>query len=112
MKMIICVIRPHKLNDVKEALVKIGIVGMTAMEVKGFGRQRGHTEIYRGSEYSVDFQPKVRLEIAVPEEKAEEVIQAVRTAAETGRIGDGKIFVLSLEEVVRIRTGERDRDAL
>ena len=112
MKMVISIIRPHKLNDVKEALVDIGIVGMTATEVKGFGRQKGHTEIYRGSEYSVDFQPKIRLEIAIAEEKVEEVLQAIRSSAETGKIGDGKIFVLPLDDVVRIRTGETGRDAL
>ncbi len=112
MKMVICVIRPHKLNDVKEALVEIGIVGMTAIEVKGFGRQKGHTELYRGSEYSVDFQPKIRLEIAIREDQLEETVQAIRSAAETGRIGDGKIFVLALEDVMRIRTGETGQDAI
>jgi nitrogen regulatory protein P-II 2 len=112
MKLIIAVIKPFKLGDVKEALTEIGIVRMTVSEVKGFGRQKGHTELYRGSEYQVDFVPKVRIEIAVEDSRADEVVQAIERAAKTSTIGDGKIFILDLEEAVRIRTGERGQDAL
>ena len=112
MKKVEAIIKPFKLDDVKEALNSIGIKGITISEVRGFGRQRGHTELYRGSEYVVDFLPKVKIEVVVPEILVEEVIQSILTAAKTGRIGDGKIFVLSVEEIVRIRTGERDEDAL
>jgi len=107
MKKIECIIRPFKLDDVKDALMEVGIRGMTVSEVRGFGRQKGHTEIYRGSEYTIEFVPKLRLEIVVTEDIAEEVIEAVLNAASTGKIGDGKIFVTPVEEVIRIRTGER-----
>jgi nitrogen regulatory protein P-II 2 len=112
MKLIIAVIKPFKLSDVKEALTEIGVVRMTVSEVKGFGRQKGHTELYRGSEYQVDFVPKVRIEIAVEESRADEVVQTIQRAAKTATIGDGKIFVLNLQEAVRIRTGEHGEDAL
>ena len=112
MKNIIAVIKPFKLDDVREALQGIGVQGMTVTEVKGFGRQKGHTELYRGAEYVVDFQPKVKLEVAVPTELAERVIDAIITSARTGKIGDGKVFVHDLEQVVRIRTGDTDADAL
>ena len=112
MKKIEAIIKPFKLDEVKEALHGIGIQGMTVTEVKGFGRQKGHTELYRGAEYVVDFLPKIKIEIAVPDEMADKVVQAVVNAANTGRIGDGKIFVLPMEEVIRIRTGERGQDAL
>jgi nitrogen regulatory protein P-II 1 len=106
MKKIEAIIKPFKLPEVKEALADFGIVGMTVTEVKGFGRQKGQTEIYRGSEYSVDFLPKIKIEIVLPEDKVEDAVDAIIEAARTGKIGDGKIFVLSVEEVVRIRTGE------
>jgi nitrogen regulatory protein P-II 1 len=112
MKLIIAVIKPFKLEEVKEALAAAGIEGMTVTEVKGFGRQKGHTEIYRGSEYTVDFLPKVKLEIAVADETAAKAISAIAKAAKTGKIGDGKIFVVPLEEVVRIRTDERGESAV
>jgi nitrogen regulatory protein P-II 1 len=112
MKLITAVIKPFKLEEVKEALAEIGIEGMTVTEVKGFGRQKGHTEIYRGSEYTVDFLPKVKVEIAVPTESVAKTIAAISKAARTGKIGDGKIFVTSVEEVVRIRTDERGDSAL
>ncbi len=112
MKLITAVIKPFKLEEVKEALAEIGIEGMTVTEVKGFGRQKGHTEIYRGSEYTVDFLPKVKLEIAVGDEAIAKTIGAITKAAKTGKIGDGKIFVTPLEEVVRIRTDERGASAL
>ncbi len=112
MKLIIAVIKPFKLTDVKEALAELGELRMTVSEVKGFGRQRGHTELYRGSEYQVDFLPKVRLEIACEDDIAEQVIDTIEEAAKTGTIGDGKIFRVALEEAVRIRTGERGVDAL
>lgn len=112
MKLIIAVIKPFKLEEVKEALSEIGIEGMTVTEVKGFGRQKGHTEIYRGSEYTVDFLPKVKLEIAVTDELAGSTVDAIGKAAKTGKIGDGKIFVVPLEEVVRIRTDERGEAAI
>jgi nitrogen regulatory protein P-II 1 len=106
MKKIEAIIKPFKLPEVKEALADFGIVGMTVTEVKGFGRQKGQTEIYRGSEYSVDFLPKIKIEIVLPEDKVEDAVDAIIEAARTGKIGDGKIFVLPVEEVVRIRTGE------
>jgi nitrogen regulatory protein P-II 1 len=112
MKMIEAIIKPFKLDEVKEALNEIGIMGITVSEVKGFGRQKGHTELYRGAEYVVDFIPKVKLEIAVPDEIVAKVIETIETAAKTGRIGDGKIFVLPLEGVMRIRTGEKGEEAL
>ena len=112
MKKIETIIKPFKLDDVKKALNEIGITGMTVLEVKGFGRQKGHTEIYRGAEYVVDFIPKVKIEVAVPADVVPAVIERVLTAARTGKIGDGKIFVYDLEEVVRIRTGDRGKDAL
>ena len=112
MKKIECIIKPFKLEDVKDALSEIGIQGMTATEVKGFGRQKGHTELYRGSEYTVDFLPKVKLEIIVKDEDADKVVEAVMQAARTGRIGDGKIFVTPVDKVVRIRTGELDSQAI
>ena len=112
MKKIEAVIKPFKLDEVKEALAKLGIEGMTVTEVKGFGRQKGHTEIYRGSEYTVDFLPKVKLEVAVPDDIAGKAIDAIAKAAKTGKIGDGKIFVLPLEEVIRIRTDERGESAV
>lgn len=112
MKMITAVIKPFKLDDVREALSEVGVQGITATEVKGFGRQKGHTELYRGAEYVVDFLPKVRLEIAVDDSMTEQVIEVLSKAANTGKIGDGKIFVSSLEQVIRIRTGETGADAL
>jgi len=112
MKLIIAIIKPFKLEEVKEALAAAGIEGMTVTEVKGFGRQKGHTEIYRGSEYTVDFLPKVKLEIAVADETAAKAISAITKAAKTGKIGDGKIFVMPLEEVVRIRSDERGEAAV
>ncbi|MDR0534996.1 MAG: P-II family nitrogen regulator [Puniceicoccales bacterium] len=112
MKLIVAIIKPFKLEEVKAALADIGIEGMTVTEVKGFGRQKGHTEIYRGSEYTVDFLPKVKLEIAVDGEQAAKVIETITAAARTGKIGDGKLFVLPLESVVRIRTGESGTEAL
>jgi nitrogen regulatory protein PII len=112
MKLIIAVIKPFKLEEVKEALAAAGIEGMTVTEVKGFGRQKGHTEIYRGSEYTVDFLPKVKVEIAVADEVAGKAIEAISKAAKTGKIGDGKIFVVPLEEVIRIRTGEHGESAV
>ncbi len=107
MKLIIAIIKPFKLEEVKEALSSIGIEGMTVTEVKGFGRQKGHTEIYRGSEYTVDFLPKVKIEIVVTDELVSKTVDAIVKAAKTGKIGDGKVFVLALEEAVRIRTDER-----
>jgi len=112
MKLIIAVIKPFKLEDVKEALAAAGVEGMTVTEVKGFGRQKGHTEIYRGSEYTVDFLPKVKIEVAVSDEVAGKAIDAIAKAAKTGKIGDGKIFVVPLEEIVRIRTDERGESAV
>ena len=112
MKLIVAIIKPFKLEDVKEALAAAGIEGMTVTEVKGFGRQKGHTEIYRGSEYTVDFLPKVKVEVAVSDEVAGKCIEAIAKAAKTGKIGDGKIFVVPLEEVVRIRTDERGESAV
>ena len=112
MKYVIAVIKPFKLEEVREALGAIGVQGITVTEVKGFGRQKGHTELYRGAEYVVDFLPKVKIEAAVDEAIVERVIEAVEASARTGKIGDGKIFVTSLEQVIRIRTGETGKDAL
>lgn len=112
MKLVTAVIKPYKMDDVRTALSEIGGHGITATEVKGFGRQKGHTELYRGAEYVVDFLPKIKLEIAVTEEQLEATIEAITTAANTGKIGDGKIFVSSLEQVIRIRTGETGPDAV
>ena len=112
MKMVIAIIKPFKLDEVREALTRLGIHGMTVGEVKGYGRQKGHTEIYRGAEYAVNFLPKLRLEIAIASEQLSRVMEALEAAARTGQIGDGKIFVLDLENAVRIRTGETDADAL
>lgn len=112
MKFIIAIIKPHKLDDVREALTGIGVAGLTASEVKGYGRQKGQTEIYRGAEYQVSFVPKVKIEIAVDDGLAEQTIEAIRNAANTEKIGDGKIFVLDLAEAVRIRTGETGNEAL
>jgi len=112
MKLIVAIIKPFKLDEVKEALSQVGIEGMTVTEVKGFGRQKGHTEIYRGSEYTVDFLPKVKVEVAVADDQVAKVVEAVSKGAKTGKIGDGKIFVLPLEDVLRIRTDERGDSAL
>ncbi len=112
MKMVEAIVKPFKLDEVKEALTKAGVQGMTVEEVKGFGRQKGHTELYRGAEYSVDFLPKVKIQILVGDDKAAEVVQLITDAAKTGKIGDGKIFVTSVEEVIRIRTGEKGVDAI
>ncbi|MBL4744001.1 MAG: P-II family nitrogen regulator [Cycloclasticus sp.] len=112
MKLITAIIKPFKLDDVREGLSDIGVAGVTVTEVKGFGRQRGHTELYRGAEYVVDFLPKVKLEIAVSEEQLDQAIDAIIAAANTGKIGDGKIFVTNLEKVIRIRTGETGNEAL
>jgi nitrogen regulatory protein P-II 2 len=112
MKLISAIIKPFKLDDVREALGDIGVSGITVTEVKGFGRQKGHTELYRGAEYVVDFMPKIKLEIAVDDQLVDKVIEAITNAARTGKIGDGKIFVFNLEQVVRIRTGETGSEAL
>ena len=112
MKMITAILRPHKLDDVRVALDAIGVQGITATEVKGFGRQKGHTEIYRGAEYVVNFLPKIKIEVVVPDELVEQVVKALRSAASTGQIGDGKIFVTPVERAVRIRTGETDNNAI
>jgi len=112
MKLIIAIIKPFKLEEVRDALLGIGVHGMTVSEVKGYGRQKGHTEIYRGAEYAVNFLPKVRIEVAVPAEQADRVVEAISTAAKTGQIGDGKIFVAPIDRAMRIRTGETDADAL
>ena len=112
MKKIEAVIKPFKLDDVREALSEIGVTGMTVIEVKGFGRQKGHTELYRGAEYVVDFLPKVKIEVVVADDKVDTCIEAITSAARTGKIGDGKIFVTTVERTVRIRTGEMDNDAL
>ncbi|MBF7054745.1 P-II family nitrogen regulator [Halomonas sp. KAO] len=112
MKLISAIIKPFKLDDVREALADNGVQGITVTEVKGFGRQKGHTELYRGAEYVVDFLPKVKLEIAVEDERLEDVLDAICSAAGSGKIGDGKVFVTPLEEVIRIRTGERGADAV
>lgn len=112
MKLITAIIKPFKLDDVREALSEIGVAGVTATEVKGFGRQKGHTELYRGAEYVVDFLPKVKLEIAVADHVVEQAVETIVKAANTGKIGDGKIFVTSLEQIIRIRTGETGDDAI
>jgi len=112
MKMVEAIVKPFKLDEIKDALTKVGIQGMTVEEVKGFGRQKGHTELYRGAEYSVDFLPKVKIQILVPDEKAPQVVEAIVQGARTGKIGDGKIFVTPVEEVIRIRTGEKGADAI
>ena len=112
MKRIDAIIKPFKLDEVKEVLAKAGINGMTVEEVKGFGRQKGHTELYRGAEYVVDFLPKVQITVLVPDERVAEVVDAIVTGARTGRIGDGKIFITAVEDVVRIRTGERGSEAI
>ncbi|MCW5748559.1 MAG: P-II family nitrogen regulator [Alphaproteobacteria bacterium] len=112
MKKIEAIIKPFKLDEVKEALNDIGLKGITVLEAKGFGRQKGHTELYRGAEYVVDFLPKVKLELVIEDEMVEKAVEAIRTAAQTGRIGDGKIFVSPIEEAVRIRTGERGNEAV
>ncbi len=112
MKLVAAVIKPFKLDDVREALSEVGVAGLTVTEVKGFGRQKGHTELYRGAEYVVDFLPKVKIEVAIADEQLEQVLEAIQKAARTGKIGDGKIFVTPLEEVIRIRTGETGAEAL
>jgi len=112
MKLLIAIIKPHKLDDVREALSEVGVQGLTVTEVKGFGRQKGHTELYRGAEYVVDFLPKTKLEIALDDDQVDAAIEAIIKAAGTGKIGDGKIFVQDLGQAVRIRTGETDSDAL
>ena len=112
MKKIEAIIKPFKLDEVKNALAEVGVQGLTVSEVKGFGRQKGHTELYRGAEYTIDFLPKVKIEIVVPAEKCDRVVEAIQAAAKTGRIGDGKIFILPCEEAIRIRTGERGELAI
>jgi nitrogen regulatory protein P-II 1 len=112
MKKIEAIIKPFKLDEVKEALAKEGIQGMTVSEVKGFGRQKGHTELYRGAEYVVDFLPKIKIELLLDDKKAERALEVISTVARTGRIGDGKIFISSVEDVIRIRTGERGEEAI
>jgi nitrogen regulatory protein P-II 2 len=112
MKLVTAIIKPFKLEDVRDALNALGVHGMTVTEVKGYGRQKGHTEIYRGAEYAVNFLPKMRIEIAVASDRADKVVDAISTAAKTGQIGDGKIFVTAIDRAVRIRTGETDTDAL
>jgi nitrogen regulatory protein P-II 1 len=112
MKKIVAIIKPFKLEEVKEKLVGIGVQGMTITEVKGFGRQKGHTELYRGTEYTIDFLPKIKLEIVVPEEITEKAVDAIVEAASTGQVGDGKIFISALEETIRIRTKERGKEAI
>src|SRR5688572_30481063 len=112
MKMVMAIIKPFKLDDVREALAEVGVTGITVTEVKGFGRQKGHTELYRGAEYVVDFLPKIKLEVAVADDQMERAVEAIMHAANTNKIGDGKIFVYQLDRVVRIRTGELDGDAL
>src|SRR5690606_1712498 len=112
MKLVIAIIKPFKLEDVRDALMAIGVQGLTVTEVKGYGRQKGHTEIYRGAEYAVNFLPKIRIEVAVPSDRAGKVVEAITASAKTGQIGDGKIFVTPIEHAVRIRTGETDVNAL
>lgn len=112
MKLVTAIIKPFKLDDVREALSEIGVQGITVTEVKGFGRQKGHTELYRGAEYVVDFLPKVKIDVAIADEQLDRVIEAITKAANTGKIGDGKIFVVNLEQAIRIRTGETDTDAI
>jgi nitrogen regulatory protein P-II 2 len=112
MKLVVAIIKPFKLDEVRQALTAIGVHGMTVTEVKGYGRQKGHTEIYRGSEYAVNFLPKIRVEVAVATNEVERVVEAIGSAAKTGQIGDGKVFVTSIDQAIRIRTGETDADAL
>ncbi|GGD66324.1 P-II family nitrogen regulator [Lacimicrobium alkaliphilum] len=112
MKKIEAIIKPFKMDDVREALADVGVTGMTVTEVKGFGRQKGHTELYRGAEYQVDFLPKIKIDLVLPDEQAERAIEAIMQTAQTGKIGDGKIFVYEVERVVRIRTGEENEDAV
>jgi nitrogen regulatory protein P-II 2 len=112
MKLVVAIIKPFKLDEVRDALVGIGVHGMTITEVKGYGRQKGHMEIYRGSEYAVNFLPKIRIEVAVPSEQADAVVEAIGAAAKTGQIGDGKVFVTPIDRAMRIRTGETDADAI
>ncbi|HKA73385.1 MAG TPA: P-II family nitrogen regulator [Xanthobacteraceae bacterium] len=112
MKLVIAIIKPFKLEDVRDALTGLGISGMTVSEVKGYGRQKGHTEIYRGAEYAVNFLPKMKIEVAVPSDRIDKVVDAIAAAAKTGQIGDGKIFVTDISHAIRIRTGETDTDAL
>lgn len=112
MKLVTAIIKPFKLDDVRESLSEIGVQGITVTEVKGFGRQKGHTELYRGAEYVVDFLPKIKIETVVTDERADAVIEAIQSSAGTGKIGDGKIFVVNLEQAIRIRTGETDTDAI
>ena len=112
MKKIEAIIKPFKLDEVKESLNEIGVSGLTVLEAKGFGRQKGHTELYRGAEYAVDFLPKIKLEFIVADHSLEKVIEAIQRSAHTGRIGDGKIFISNIEEIIRIRTGEKDSDAI
>ena len=112
MKLVTAIIKPFRLDDVRNALSEVGIQGMTVTEVKGFGRQRGHTELYRGAEYVVDFLPKAKIEVAVGDDRLEEIVEAITNSAKTGKVGDGKIFVTSLEQVIRIRTGETGDSAL
>jgi nitrogen regulatory protein P-II 2 len=112
MKIVIAVIKPFKLDEVRDALTSVGVQGLTVTEVKGYGRQKGHTEIYRGTEYAVSFLPKIKIEVAVPSDQVDKVVETISLAARTGQIGDGKIFVVPLDHAVRIRTGETDSDAL
>ena len=112
MKLITAVIKPFKLDDVREALSDIGVQGITVTEVKGFGRQKGHTELYRGAEYQVDFLPKIKIELVLDDDRVEQAVEAIQSSAKTGKIGDGKIFVYSVESAVRIRTGEQNEDAI
>jgi nitrogen regulatory protein P-II 2 len=112
MKLVVAIIKPFKLDEVRDALLAIGIHGMTITEVKGYGRQKGHTEIYRGAEYAVNFLPKIRIEVAVATDQVDKVVEAIGTSAKTGQIGDGKVFVTPIDQAVRIRTGETDADAL
>lgn len=112
MKLIIAIVKPFKLDEVREALTSVGVAGLTVSEVKGFGRQKGHTEIYRGAEYAISFLPKVKLEVVVGDDIADQCVEAIVNAAKTGNIGDGKVFVVDVTSAVRIRTGERDADAL
>src|SRR5579884_2404152 len=112
MKMVMAIIKPFKLDDVREALAETGVQGITVTEVKGFGRQKGHTELYRGAEYVVDFLPKVKIEVAIGDDKVDAAIEAITKSAHTGKIGDGKVFVTSLDQAIRIRTGETGKDAL
>ena len=112
MKLVTAIIKPFKLDEVRQALTGVGVHGMTVTEVKGYGRQKGHTEIYRGAEYAVNFLPKLRIEVAVPSDRVDQTVQVITTSARTGQIGDGKVFVTAVESAVRIRTGETDSDAL